>query len=63
MSPTGKSYSFRSYVRAKLCVPARDDVAPIAGGSDVRKSSGLCGCVCGLPFPLGRNVKVIEKLL
>ena len=27
VSPTGKSYSFRSCVRAKLCVPASDDVA------------------------------------
>ena len=35
-------------MRAKLCVRARDVVLPIAGVSDVRKSSV---CVCGCPCP------------
>ena len=62
VSPTGKSYSFRSCVRACEAVCACETMLlPIAGVSDVRKSSGVWRVA--VPFPLGRNVKVIEKLL
>ena len=60
VSPTGKSCSFRSCVRAKLCAPARDDVASHRWGfgcSKVRRTRSV-----PVPFPLCRNVKVIEKL-
>ena len=50
-------------MRAKLCVPARDDVVPIAGAADSKKYGVCVFRVCvPVPFPLCRNVKVIEKL-
>ena len=42
MSPTGKSYSFRSCVRASEAVCVRDDVVSMAGFFCSRNAPGSC---------------------